>query len=113
MQELPILRNSAGRAIRVMGVPDGEPHLSVIQNGRVISTHPVSHLKSDFAKPRWNHMPKDFEDTMPTQPAALDEPRHSGKHNYPPPDWELLWTKRLLFVSIIVAIGAVLLAIAA
>lgn len=112
MQELPILRNSAGRAIRVMGVPDGEPHLSVIQNGKVISTHPVSHLKSDLAKPRWNYMPKDFVDTMPTQPAALDE-THTGKHNYPPPDWELLWTKRLLFVAIVVAIMGALAAIVA
>jgi len=113
MQELPILRNSAGRAIRVMGVPDGEPHLSVIQNGRVISTHPVSHLKSDLAKPRWNHMPKDFEDTMPTQPAALDEPRQRSREHFSLPEYELRWTKRLLFVSIIVAIGAVLLAIVA
>lgn len=108
MQELPILRNSAGRAIRVMGVPDGEPHLSVIQNGKVIKTIPVT-----FLKPRWNYMPKDFEDTMPTAPAALDEPRYSGKHNYPPLDWELVWAKRLLFIAIVVSIMGALAAIVA
>lgn len=102
MQELPILRNSAGRAIRIMGVPDGPAHLSVIRDGKVISTHPV----------KWRYMPKEFEDTMPTQPAAFDEPHRTGRHNYPEPDWEAQWTKRLLFAAIIVAVAAVLLAIA-
>lgn len=101
MQELPILRNSAGQVIRILGVPDGEPpRLSVIQNGSVVKSKPI--------KPKWEYMPKDFQDTMPTQPAHLDEQRH-----FHLPEYELRWTKRLLFVSIVIAVAAVLLAIVA